>query len=227
MIGTRNARRPKERRGQECAVGLAVWTLLGATAAASAAELSFAVATPGALPPGWTAAQTGQGEGSVWEIVADPSAPDDGKALAQISAGAPRPFFNLCVAEEPTLRDVVLTVAVKAVAGKIDQGGGPVWRYQDANNYYIARINPLENNYRVYKVVDGQRTELGSADVKVPAGKWQTIRIVHRGDRLECRLNDKLLLDVTDDAIRDAGRMGLWTKADAQTRFAGIEVSGN
>ena len=43
----------------------------------------------------------------------------------------------------------------------MDQGGGPVWRYQDANNYYIARMNPLEDNYRVYKVVEWQAEATG------------------------------------------------------------------
>jgi len=205
---------------------LTVWLLLGTVGVASAADLSFKDASVGALPKGWTAAKTGEGEGGVWEIVADPSSPDKEKTLAQISPKAPRPLFNLCVADEPSLTDVELRVAVKAVAGKIDQGGGPVWRYQDANNYYIARVNPLEKNYRVYKVVDGVRTELASADVKAPAGKWVKIRIVHRGNHIECYLNDKLLLDVTDDAIPDAGQIGLWTKADAQTRFAGIAVKG-
>ena len=40
--------------------------------------------------------------------------------------------------------------------GKLDQGGGLVWRYKDANNYYIARMNPLEDNFRVYKEVAGK-----------------------------------------------------------------------
>ena len=80
-----------------------------------------------------------------------------------------------------------------------DQGGGPVWRYQDANNYYIARMNPLENNYRVYKVVNGKRTQLGSADVNIPAGEWQMLRVVHSGDHIRCYLDDQLYLDVNDD----------------------------
>ena len=203
------------------------WLLLCVVGMASAADLSFQEASPGALPKGWTTAQTGEGEGSVWEVVDDASSPDKGKALAQVAADAPRALFNLCVADKFSLTDVELTVAVKAVAGKIDQGGGPVWRYQDANNYYIARVNPLENNYRVYKVVDGVRTELASADMKIPSGQWLKIHIVHRGNHIECHLNDKLLLNVADDGISEAGQIGLWTKADAQTRFAGVVVEGN
>jgi hypothetical protein len=189
-------------------------------------SLSFKDAKVGELPKGWTAAKTGKGEGSVWKIVEDESSPDGGKALAQVSADGPNALFNLCVAGEPKLADVDLTISFKAVAGKADQGGGPVWRYQDANNYYVCRMNPLEDNFRVYKVVSGKRTQLGTADVEAAAGKWHTIRIVHKGDRIQCHLNGKLLLDVKDTTFKDAGQIGLWSKADAQTRFAGIKVTG-
>lgn len=207
-------------------VMFALWLLVGLSGRVVGADLRLNDAREGVLPANWIAAKTGEGEGSVWKIVADQSSPDGGKALAQVSADGPRPLFNLCVADAPSLTDVELTIAAKAVAGKIDQGGGPVWRYQDANNYYIARVNPLENNYRVYKVVKGLRTELDSADVKAPANKWHTIRVDHKGKHIRCYLNGKLLLDVTDDAIQKAGKIGVWTKADAQTQFAGIKVSG-
>ena len=90
--------------------------------------------------------------------------------------------------------DVDLSVAFKAVAGKLDQGGGLVWRYKDANNYYIARMNPLEDNYRVYKVVAGKRTQLGSVDVKIPSGEWHTLRVVHKADHIQCYLDGKSYL---------------------------------
>ena len=56
--------------------------------------------------------------------------------------------------------DIDVTAKFKAIAGATDQGGGPVWRFQDGNNYYVARMNPLEDNFRFYKVVAGKRTEL-------------------------------------------------------------------
>ncbi|MEX2286597.1 MAG: family 16 glycoside hydrolase [Planctomycetaceae bacterium] len=193
---------------------------------AGAADLSLKDAKVGESPKGWTATHTGTGKGSVWKIVEDKESPDGGKALAQVSGEGSGGFFNLCVADETTVKDVDLTVSFKATAGKEDQGGGPVWRFKDANNYYIARMNPLEDNFRLYKVVGGKRSQLGSTDVEAEAGKWHTIRIKHDGNHVECFLNDKLQLDVTDDAFQEAGKIGLWTKADAQTRFAGIKVKG-
>jgi hypothetical protein len=212
------------RRATVALVMLAVF-LVGADSSAQE-SLSFKDAQLGKLPKGWTAEKTGKGEGSVWKVVVDEDSPDGGRAIAQLSADGPRMLFNLCVADGPKLADVDLTLSFKAVAGKIDQGGGPVWRYRDANNYYLCRMNPLENNFRVYKVVSGKREQLGTADVEAPAGKWHTIRLVHKRGQIECYLNGKLLLEAKDDTFGDAGQVGLWTKADAETRFAGFKASG-
>jgi len=198
--------------------------LLSPSISAETFVLTLETAKTGELPAGWAMAKTGEGPGGLWAVVEDATAPE-GKALAQTSDQSPKPLFCLCIADDVSFKDLDLTVSFKAVAGKIDQGGGPVWRYQDANNYYIARMNPLEDNYRVYKVVNGKRTQLGSADVKIPAGEWHTLRVVHKGDHIRCYLGDRLYLDVTDDNFGDAGKVGLWTKADAQTLFAGLRVT--
>src|SRR5437588_12756707 len=90
----------------------------------------------GKVPAGWKADKTGKGEGSVWKVVEDATAPSKtGYVLAQ-TAESPGAMFNLCVAEDTKFKDVEVTVAFKAVAGAKDEGSGIVWRYQDANNYY-------------------------------------------------------------------------------------------
>jgi hypothetical protein len=120
-----------------------------------------------------------------------------------------------------------MSVAFKAVRGKNDRGGGLVWRYQDHNNYYIARMNPLEDNYRVYKVIAGRRIQLGTKeDLKVPTGEWHRLKIEQEGDHIQCYLDDKKYLDVKDATIQDAGKVGLWTKSDAQSRFDDLKVGG-
>ena len=160
----------------------------------------------------------------MWKIVEDKDAPKGPKVLAQTSADAPGAVFNLCVNDKAKFKDLDLSVAFKAVAGEVDQGGGPVWRYQDAENYYVARVNPLEDNFRVYKVVAGKRIQLGTAKVEAAKNKWHTIRVVQKGDHIQCYLNGKMHLDVKDDAFKDAGKIGLWTKADAQTYFDELVV---
>jgi hypothetical protein len=186
----------------------------------------FGKADAGKLPAGWKAEQTGKGKGSVWKVVADETAPSKGGYVLAQTAESPGALFNLCAAQDTSYKDLEMSVAFKAVRGKNDRGGGLVWRYQDHNNYYIARMNPLEDNYRVYKVVAGRRIQLGTQeDLKVPTGEWHRLRIEQVGDHIQCYLDGKKYLDVTDSTIKDAGKVGLWTKSDAQSRFDDLKVS--
>jgi len=159
-----------------------------------------------------------------WAVVDDPTAPSRGRAMAQ-TARRERPDFNVALASTPALRDLNLSVSLRAVSGEIDQGGGPVWRARDGLNYYICRWNPLEKNLRVYKVVDGKRTQLGTADVEAGPG-WHTIGVAMKGDRIACWFDGTLYLEVQDTAFAEAGRVGLWTKADAVTHFDDLVVGG-
>ena len=213
------------------AVLMAATAITVATAFVAAEEklltYKFAKSDLGKVPTGWKADKTGKGEGSVWKVVADETAPSKtGFALAQ-TAASPGSMFNLCVADDTNFKDVEASVAFKAIKGDKDQGGGIVLRYQDANNYYVARMNPLEDNFRVYKVVGGKRSaQFQDAEVKVKAGEWHTLKIKMDGDHIECFVDGKKYLDVKDGSIANAGKVGLWTKADAQTYFDDFKVSG-
>lgn len=180
----------------------------------------------GDVPPGWTAAKTGTGDGSIWKIQPDDSSPSGKKVLTQTSSSAPNSVFNLCVSKEPILADISIRVSLKPLTGKLDQGGGIAWRYQDENNYYVVRWNPLEGDFRLFKVVDGKRTQLADA-AKVSGkkvGEWHTMSVRHHGDEIDCFLDDVRYFDVTDASIRKPGRIGLWTKADAVTSFTAPNV---
>jgi len=65
---------------------------------------------------------------------------------------------------------------------------------------------------------------LASMEFKADAGKWHTIRVVVRGDMIVCSINKKEL-NVRDGAIGNAGKVGLWTKADAVTAFDNFTVA--
>jgi hypothetical protein len=203
-------------------VGTAVWADEGKERA-----FKFSKDDVGKVPAGWKAEKTGKGEGSVWKVVADKTAPSkSGYVLAQ-TAESPNAVFNICVAEDTKYKDVELSVSFKAIAGKNDQGGGFVWRYQDHNNYYICRMNPLEDNYRVYKVVAGRRTQLGGKEgVKVKAGEWHKLKVEVKGNKMEGYLDGEKLWEITDDTYKDAGKVGLWSKSDAQTHFDEFKAEG-
>jgi hypothetical protein len=188
-------------------------------------SLRFNKEDAGRVPAGWKAEKTGKGEGSVWQVVQDETAPSKtGYVLAQV-AESPGAVFNLCVAEDTSFKDGEVNVSFKAVRGKKDQGGGIVWRFRDHDNYYIARMNPLEDNYRVYKVVNGKRIQLGTKEgLSVKPGEWHKLRITMVGDHIQCFLDGKKVLDAQDTTFPAAGKVGLWSKADAQTYFDGLTI---
>jgi hypothetical protein len=181
--------------------------------------------SPGPLPAAWRVAETKSvGKPATWAIVADPGAPSPPNVLALTETRNRAGTFNLLLATTPALADIDLTVKLKANSGEEDQGGGPVWRARDGDNYYVCRLNPLESNYRVYKVVSGKREQLASADTPAKTGEWHTLRAVMKGDKIECYLDGQKLLEASDHALPDAGMIGLWTKADAATSFDDLSV---
>jgi hypothetical protein len=170
----------------------------------------------GSPPRGFT---PGVGE---WRVVTT----DEGKVLAQSAKNA-NPVFNIALVDGTNARDVDISVKLKAIAGELDQGGGLVWHARDAKNYYIARFNHLEDNFRVYKVVDGKRSQpFQNADIKHHDG-WTTLRVTMKGDHIECYLDGKKYLDVRDATFPDAGKIGVWSKADAQSQFDDLTLAAD
>ncbi len=198
---------------------------LAVPAATRTVSWDFEDAAPGTLPEGWTVGATGKGRPlATWEVVEDAAAPS-GKhvlALTRVNHSSGH-TFNLCWTDRVTFHDGVIKVKFRANTGRIDQGGGVTWRQQDQDNYYIARFNPLEDNFRIYRVVDGRRRMIVSADVHLEPG-WHSMKIVQLGDRFEGWLDGRRLLAGRDGTFPGEGMVGLWTKADAATSFDDFTV---
>ena len=180
----------------------------------------------GQLPTGWRVEGTNQrGPLATWQVVADEAAASGRKVLALTSPNHDSGgTFNLCWTEAVSFLNGELEVSFKAHAGREDQGGGIIWRVRDKDNYYVARFNPLEENFRLYYVKDGARKMLASATISLKAGAWHRMRITHAGDRIEGYLNSNKLLEAGDTTLTEAGGIGLWTKADAATSFDDLSV---
>ncbi len=156
-------------------------------------------------------------ESGEWKVVADETAPSKGQVLAQL-ARSDSTAFNVALVEGVKAKQMEVSVKFKAVAGKEDQGGGVVWRAKDAKNYFLCRYNPLEENLRAYKVVDGKRTVVESVDIEHTEG-WHTLRVTTRDERITLFFDGEARSSFLSDSFMAAGAIGLWTKADAQTHF--------
>jgi hypothetical protein len=116
-------------------------------------------------------------------------------------------------------------VKFKAVSGEVDRAAGMVFRLKDANNYYIVRANALEGNYRLYHVVKGRRVQFAGANVKVASGEWHELRVECVGNHITCYYDNEKKIDATDETFKEAGKVGLWTKADSVTYFDDLRVT--
>ena len=203
-------------------IGIAV----GATAAAQRAptQIDIAAMPVGQPPPGFAFDRTGNGAPADWRVVADPSAPA-GKVIAQVSNDTTDYRFPLAIYQPIAARNVDVTLRFKPVTGRVDQAGGIAVRVRDAGNYYVARANALEDNVNLYRVVNGRRSEIKGIDTKVATGQWHTLRLRTEGDRLTVVFDDKPVLAAEDTTFADAGRVGLWTKADSVTHFDAITIA--
>ncbi len=182
---------------------------------------------PGPLPTGWRMEATNHtGPLATWRVQADALAPSKPNCLALTATNhKSQDAFNLCWSDAPLFSNGTLEVAVRADQGVVDQGGGLAWRVHDKDNYYIARFNPLESNYRVYYVKAGRRVQLASALAEQRAGEWHTMKIEHVGKRITCWLDGQLLLQVEDETLPAAGGVGFWTKADALSSFDSLNIT--
>jgi hypothetical protein len=181
---------------------------------AIAGTVNFDDLKTGAPPPGWTATKTGKGDPK-WEVVADDTAPSKPNVLKQSGEAT----YPVCIKDDASLKDGFVEVKFKPISGKEDQAGGVIWRCKDAYNYYIARANALEDNVTIYHTIKGKRTEKKRTDTKVSSNAWHTLRVDFHGNHFTVTLDGKKAIEWTDDTFKDAGKVGVWTKADSVTLF--------
>ena len=181
--------------------------------------------TTGQLPAKFHGAKTGGGAEEKWSVVGDPTAPSKPNVVAQTSTDQTDYRFPLLIADEGSFQDLDLSVKFKAVSGRVDQAGGLVFRLKDPNNYYIVRANALENNYRLYHVINGRRSQFAGANLKVTSGEWHELRVEAVGNKITCYYDGPKKIEATDNTFKDAGKVGLWTKADSVTYFDDLKVT--
>lgn len=189
------------------------------------ASWSFEADAPGKPPAGFSFGRTGRGATGRWVVQTAKDAPSGKQVLAQLDADDTDFRFPVAVADRPAAKDLELSVRCKMVSGKVDQACGLVFRYRDENNYYITRANALEDNIRLYVVKDGRRKQLASYRGKVTPSAWHSFSVRATGSAIAVSWDGKRVLAAEDGTFSDAGKIGVWTKADSVTLFDDLAVT--
>lgn len=193
------------------------WLSLALALFVSPAAWDFEGDPGGRIAGGFTA------EVGTWVVETEPNTKNH--VLAQKSKNDDD-TFNIAFVDNTNFTDIDVSVRIKAVAGELDQGGGLIWRAGDAKNYYIARYNPVESNFRLYKVDAGVRTQFADATIKSDKA-WHTLRVTMTGPKMTCYFDGAPLLSAEDSTFTGPGKIGLWSKSDAQSLFDDLKVIGS
>jgi 3-keto-disaccharide hydrolase len=196
-------------------MNFACFIIVSALSASAVADtVNFDNAPAGAPPTGWTATKTGSGTPK-WTIEKDDTAPSKPNVLKQSGQAT----YPVCIKDDTSLKDGYVEVKFKPVSGSEDRAGGLIWRARDPNNYYVARANALEDNVTIYHTINGRRTEKKRANRKVASGQWHTLRVDFQASHFTVTYDGKKTLEWDDTTFQDAGKVGVWTKADSVTLF--------
>ena len=191
----------------------------------SARTWTFDDAPTGAPAPGLRIGETAStGTPATWAVVARDDAPSPPNAFGITNTVNAGQTYNVALVEGTSVADFDATLMVRAVEGKEDQGGGFAFRATDADNYYIARWNPIENNVAFYVVQKAVRKALGKVPVEANPAEWHELRLVAQGPRFQLFLDDEPVQQIEDATITGPGMIGLWTKADAATLFDDLSL---
>jgi hypothetical protein len=184
----------------------AVWTFDQDAAGRPPAGFTFHVARDAAPARWWVAREAGNG-------------------FLVHGGGAAPGGFALAILETPPSN-----AAAVSARTRLDGGGGAVgvaWRVQDADNYYLARLD-LEGRKQdlgLYRVVNGNRVRIdGEDDLELDAAAWHTLKVVQEADQIRVYLGGIRVLRARDRTFVKVGAMGLWCSGDAVAHFDDLRV---
>jgi len=132
-------------------------------------------------------------------------------------------YFPLAIAKESFVTDAVLRVKAQVSAGKIDQVAGLAFAIRDVGNYFVLRINSLEDNFALFEYVNSKRFLRFKAAAAITLGEWYEISVVVQGRTLKGYLDGELQVEYTADRPLQ-GFVGLWTRADAVSFFKELVI---
>ncbi len=168
---------------------------------------------------------TASGSDGTWLVQPDATAPSRPNVLAQISTDNAKDSFPIAVETKSKFQDLDLSVQIKVVDGQADRSGGVVFRYQNADNYYLVRVNALNNEIGLYRVANGELRPIAKNKLAAPPNGWHALRIISKADTIQAFFDGLNQIDAKDSSLSNAGLVGFWTHADSVAHFDDLLVS--
>ena len=71
----------------------------------------------------------------------------------------------------------------------------------------------------IYHTIKGRPVSFKTINTKAASAVWHTLRVGFEGNKFAAIFDGKKVIEATDDSFSDAGKVGVWTKADSITVF--------
>ncbi|MBM3897909.1 MAG: hypothetical protein FJ358_05225 [Thaumarchaeota archaeon] len=181
-------------------------------------QRNFENETANSLPYGFASHVGGTGSAGVWNIINDDTSPSGPLVIAQTAKDRTPIHFPILIFENGIYSDARISARIKPVDGSVDRAGGIAFKFVDTGNYYVARINALENTIQLYKFLGSRMFPLASIEVLVEVDKWHLLEVETFGPVIRCYYEGKLVIEKEDNSI-ESGKAGFWTKSDSVTYF--------
>ena len=132
-------------------------------------------------------------------------------------------YFPLAIAKHGAVKNADISVMVKPLRGSIDQAGGLVFGLRDIGNYFVFRINALEDNAMLFEFVENNRFERAKVNIPIAKDHWYALRIIVEENLVSCQVNNVTACNYRAEKPLH-GHVGLWTKADSVTLFKDLVI---
>jgi hypothetical protein len=131
--------------------------------------------------------------------------------------------FALAILDGASPARVTVSARIRLAGGQ--RSAGLVWRVQDPENYYLARLDLDRQDIGLYRVASGNRTRIeGEDDLELDVGAWHTLRIVQEDENIRVYLGGIRVLRARDRTFAQAGAAGFWCAGDAIADFDDLRV---
>ena len=195
-------------------------------------NVNFDRVSPGNPPPNWSFVSR-PANPVRWEVRHDPLAPSRGNVLEKVTSGTVDGDNPVAVFDKDICRDGDLSVKFRIDGGGRSRTTGIVWRYIDANNYYLLHFSADQHNIVLFSVRNGKYQPIplpgakpGSFGVQhdIRVGQWYVVKVMFRGPQIHVLFGNRRLFEAQDNQLSEPGRMGVWTRGRTTASFDDFRV---
>jgi hypothetical protein len=165
-----------------------------------------------------------EGKQGQWTMVHDATAAT-GLAIEQPGVGSTEDRFRLAIYKPASLKNVEVSVRLKAAGGTSDRDGGVAVRLRTRDNYYLVQLDALRDRVLLSLVADGVSEEIAGVDADIASHTWHTLAVRAVDAEFVVSLDGIWMFTGFDKTLPRDGRIALWTKGDSVMRFDRITIT--